>query len=94
MKEVCTPVSSVLSMLAPQNSCWLCTSHLSALQKYTLCLLLAGFSLIQSTTNQIKPLQIYFDSNPCSALTINGFYFFIFLPLATQMFEFTQFENP
>ena len=31
-------------------------------------LLLAGFSIIQSTTNRMKPLRISFDENPCSAL--------------------------
>ena len=29
---------------------------------------LAGFSIIQSTTNRMKPLRISFDENPCSAL--------------------------
>ena len=29
---------------------------------------LAGFSIIQSTRNRMKPLRISFDENPCSAL--------------------------
>ena len=64
------PTPSVLCCLRlrPKTVAYFVQVLPGALRQHSLRLLLAGFSIIQSTTNRMKPLRISFDENPCSAL--------------------------
>ena len=69
-------------------------SHPGALRQHSLRLLLAGFSIIQSTSNETASNRM--DRSPAlfrsrsPLLTVS---LLIFLPLATQMFQFAKFEK-